>query len=117
VSDIDAAIESLLDDHSNPNWDGEGADGLRSETVSVARAVAKGLPYISGPDDVCATPKGEVDISWFLTEGSIGLSIGPMGRDLVLTALLEGGREYSMCEPWQGSVPQTMKCCLSELLK
>ena len=117
VNDIDAAIESLLDDHSNPDWDGEGADGLRSETVSVARAVAKGLPYISGPDDVCATPKGEVDISWFLTEGSIGLSIGPMGRDLVLTALLEGGREYSMCEPWQGSVPQTMKCCLSELLK
>ena len=67
VSDIDAAIESLLDDHSNPNWDGEGADGLRSETVSVARAVAKGLPYISGPDDVCATPKGEVDISWFFS--------------------------------------------------
>ena len=107
-------IEDLTVDHGD--LDRVGADAPPSAaTVTAAAALTDDLPLGIPRPDVCATPKGEVDLTWFVPGGTVSLSVGPDGNDVVLTAMLDDGREYSGCEPWSGRIPETMKCCLRAL--
>lgn len=95
----------------------DGVEAPSAATVAVATALADDLPMGIPRPDICVTPKGEIDLTWFVSSGTVSLSIGPDGSDIVLTATLDDGREYSGCEPWSGNIPATMKCCLSDLCK
>ena len=99
------------DDHN------DGAEAPSAATVAAASAVADDLPLGIPMPDICETPRGDIDLTWFVSGGTVSLSIGPDGSDIVLTATLDDGREYSGCEPWSGNIPATMKCCLSDLCK
>ena len=99
------------DDHN------DGAKAPSAATVAAASAVADDLPLGIPMPDICETPKGDIDLTWFVSGGTVSLSIGPDGSDIVLTATLDDGREYSGSEPWSGNIPATMKCCLSDLCK
>ena len=104
-------IEALAVDR-----EGDGADAPPSAaTVAAAAALTDDLPLGIPRPDVCATPKGEVDLTWFVPGGTVSLSMAPEGNDIVLTAVLDDGREYSDCEPWKGRIPETMKGCLRDL--
>ncbi len=115
LSDTRREIAGLLDKHGCDNWDGDGADSLTDVTVTVATKAVDDLPSDIPRPDVSVTPSGEIDLTWFVADGSVSLSIAPDGSDIVLTAMLGGGTEYSGSEPWRGSIPKTMKCCLADL--
>lgn len=115
LSDTKRELAGLLDKHGCDNWDGDGADALADVTVAVATEAADDLPSDIPRPDVSVTPSGEIDLTWFVADGSVSLSIAPDGSDIVLTAMLGGGTEYSGSEPWRGSIPKTMKCCLAEI--
>lgn len=107
--------EALAVDHGDVDRADDDAGPLGSATVSAAAALVIDLPSDLPTPDVCATPKGEIDLTWFVPGGTVSLSIGPDGRDIVLTATLDDGREYSGREPWRGNIPATMKCCLRDI--
>lgn len=112
--DVEREMERLAVQHG----DGiDGAEAPSAATVAAATTLADDLPLGIPMPDICATPKGEIDLTWFVSGGTVSLSIGPDGSDIVLTATLDDGREYSGCEPWKGTLPATMKCCLIDLCK
>jgi hypothetical protein len=115
LSDTKREIAELLDEHGCDNWDEDGADALSGVTVAVATQAADDLPADIPRPDVSVTPSGEIDLTWFVADGSVSLSIAPDGSDIVLTAMLGGGTEYSGSEQWRGSIPKTMKCCIGDL--
>ncbi len=95
--------------------DDSDAEAPSAATVAAASAVADDLPSGIPRPDICETPNGDIDLTWFVSGGTVSLSIGPDGSDIVLTATLDDGREYSGSEPWSGNIPATMKRCLSDL--
>ena len=116
ISDMKRNIADLLHEHGSHNWDGDGADALSGVTIAVATRAADDLPSGIPRPDVSVTPSGEIDLTWFVADGSVSLSIAPDGSDVVLTAMLGDGTEYSGCEQWCGSIPKTMKCCIEDLV-
>lgn len=115
LRDVKQEIEALAADHDDDDRAGDDAGALGSATVAAATALVNDLPSDLPRPDVCATPKGEIDLTWFVRGGTVSLSIGPDGNDIVLTATLDDGREYSGYEPWRGNIPATMECCLRDI--
>ena len=115
LPDTKQEIAELLDEHGCDNWDGDGADALGATTVAVATQVTDDLPPDIPRPDVSVTASGEIDLTWFVVDGSVALSVAPDGSDIVLTGMVGDGTEYSGCEPWRGSIPRAMKCCIEDL--
>jgi hypothetical protein len=115
LSDTKREIAELLDEHGCDNWDGDGAEALSDRTVAVATRATDDLPPDIPRPDVSVTASGEIDLTWFVVDGSVSLSIAPDGSDIVLTGMVGDGTEYSGCEPWCGSIPRAMKCCIEDL--
>lgn len=115
LRDVKQEIEALAADHDDDDRAGDDAGALGSATVAAATALVNDLPSDLPRPDVCATPKGEIDLTWFVRGGIVSLSIGPDGNDIVLTATLDDGKEYSGYEPWRGNIPATMECCLRDI--
>lgn len=113
--DVKQEIEALAADHGDVDRAGDDAGTPGSASMAAATALVNDLPSDLPRPDVCATPKGEIDLTWFVSGGTVSLSIGPDGSDVVLTATLDDGREYSGYEPWRGDIPATMKCCLRDI--
>ena len=116
LREVKREIRALAVDEGDIDRSGDGADvPPGAAAVAAAASLTDDLPLGIPRPDVCATPKGEIDLTWFVAGGTVSLSIGPDGNDVVLTAMLDDGREYSGCEPWSGRIPETMKCCLRDL--
>lgn len=64
---MNQAIDNL--EHATAaDWDGEGADPVSGETISVARELARQMigpaTSIGEPPEIYPTPQGEIDFSW-----------------------------------------------------
>lgn len=107
-------IYSLLEDAGHGNWDGEGALALDPGTVEFAQCLADQLPADVPAPEIAATPHGEVDFDWvFDSDLMLTVSVGPSGE--IAFAGYFHGAKLNGEEPWTGSLPGFVKCCLERL--
>lgn len=76
-----SAVDDLLQTAGEPNWDGDGAEPVDAETVSVAKRLVNVLPGELAPPEISADPHGNVDFDWCLENGTLfTISIGKEGE-------------------------------------
>ena len=107
-------VHGLLEDAGTEDWDGEGALALALETVDIAQKLIDEFPpHVSRPD-VNATPHGEVDFDWIINRDvMLTVSVGP-SKEIAFAGLFHGAR-LNGCEPWEGTLPQSVNCCFERL--
>ena len=107
-------VQGLLEEAGTENWDGEGALALDPETVAIARKLIDHFPsYVVRPD-VAATPHGEVDFDWIISQDvMLTVSTCPSG-EIVFAGLFHDARLNGR-EPWSGTLPQFIGCCFERL--
>lgn len=107
-------VQGLLEEAGTEDWDGEGALALDPETVAIARKLIDHFPsYVVRPD-VAATPHGEVDFDWIISQDvMLTVSICPSG-EIVFAGLFHDARLNGR-EPWSGTLPQFVSCCFERL--
>ena len=105
---------NLLEDAGHEDWDGEGALALDPKTMEFAQRLADQLPADAPAPDIAATPHGEVDFDWVLDNDlMLTVSVGPSGE--IAFAGYFHGAKLNGEEPWTGSLPGLVKCCLERL--
>ena len=109
-------IYGLIEEAGTENWDGEGALALAPETVAVAQKLIDHFPsYVARPD-VAATPHGEVDFDWIVSQDvMLTISVCPSG-EIAFAGLFRDARLNGR-EPWTGALPQFVSCCFERLLR
>lgn len=107
-------VYDLIEEAGIGNWDGEGALALAPETVAVAQELIDHFPsYVVRPD-VAATPHGEVDFDWIVSQDvMLTVSVCPSG-EIAFAGLFHGARLNGR-EPWMGALPQFVGCCFERL--
>ena len=74
-------IYGLIEEAGTENWDGEGALALDLETVAVAQKLIDHFPSHVIRPDVAATPHGEVDFDWIVSQDvMLTISVCPSGK-------------------------------------
>ncbi|MDE0254463.1 MAG: hypothetical protein OYG32_06680 [Rhodospirillaceae bacterium] len=74
-------VDDLLQTAGVPNWDGDGADPVDAETVSVAKSFVEMLPGGFEPPEISADSHGNIDFDWHLDNGTLfTISIGKEGE-------------------------------------
>ena len=109
-------VYGLIEEAGTENWDGEGALALAPETVAVAQKLIDHFPsYVVRPD-VAATPHGEVDFDWIVSQDvMLTVSVCPSG-EIAFAGLFHDARLNGR-EPWTGALPQFVSCCFERLLR
>ena len=104
----------MVREQATEDWDGEGALALALETVDIAQKLIDEFPpHVSRPD-VNATPHGEVDFDWIINRDvMLTVSVGP-SKEIAFAGLFHGAR-LNGCEPWEGTLPQSVNCCFERL--
>ena len=103
LSKLDALRETV----SAPDWDGEGAEAVAPETFRLARSFANQLPVdIADPDDVDATPQGQLEFAWEGRNGQdvFGVQVLPSG-ELAMSGMFGRMRLYGNVEWDRKSLP------------
>ena len=107
-------VDALLADAGTKNWDGEGALALQQDTVGLAQELVDYFPHYIGLPDVAATPHGEVDFDWVISQDvMLTLSVAP-SREIAFAGLFNGAR-MNGCEPWVGALPHFVQCAFERL--
>jgi hypothetical protein len=112
-------IERVSEEASEPDWDGEGADPVGRDIVSVARKLVSLFPKVM-PPEVSATPHGEIDFDWLIRKDvmlTIAVCRHPrdQGRhEIVFVANFEDV-EFRGREPWCDEMPQLVDCCFERM--
>jgi hypothetical protein len=66
--------------YSVPNWDGEQAEPILTETIAAARSLLKVLPSILGEPDAAPAADGTIGFEWMPDEGPLRklfIDVGP----------------------------------------
>lgn len=107
-------IDELLETYGVEDWDGEGAFAIKPSTVKIAKEVANEFPDDIAKPDVGATPHGEIDFDWFISEEAI-LTIGvcPSG-EIAFAGLFKTARIRGI-EPWTGQLSRFLLCYFEQL--
>ena len=109
-------IDEVEQRASEPDWDGEGAVPLEAGTVAVARELVGCFPPLKVTPEVLASPRGEIDFDWDI-DRRVSLIVcvcGPPRHDIVFLAT-NGGAEVRGREPWEGELPQLVRCCFERM--
>ena len=107
-------VRGLLEEAGTEGWDGEGALALDPETVAVARKLIDHFPSHVVRPDVAATPHGEVDFDWIVSQNvMLTVSVCPSG-EIAFAGLFHDARLNGR-EPWMGALPQFVGCCFERL--
>lgn len=107
-------VYDLIEEAGIGNWDGEGALALAPETVAVARKLIGHFPgYVARPD-VAATPHGEVDFDWIVSQ-DVMLTVSVCTSGEIAFAGLFHDARLNGREPWTGTLPQFVGCCFERL--
>ncbi len=107
-------VHSLLEDAGTEGWNGEGALALAPETVDIAQKLIDEFPSLVGKPNVNATPHGEVDFDWVIARNvMLTVSVGP-SKEIAFAGLFPGAR-LNGCEPWEGTLPQSVNYCFERL--
>lgn len=109
-------IYALLDTAGKQNWDGEGADPVTEDTVTVAARIVKELPSNVGIPEISADPEGSVEFDWYLDNGTMfTISIGKTG-DIAISGLCNGEAKLTGMQ-WDrtGKIDLLLQCGLKWL--
>ena len=107
-------VYDLIEEAGTENWDGEGALALDLETVAVAQKLIDHFPSHVIRPDVAATPHGEVDFDWIVSQDvMLTVSVCPSGK-IAFAGLFHDARLNGR-EPWTGALPKFVSCCFERL--
>ena len=109
-------IYALLDTAGKQNWDGEGADPVTEDTVTVAARIVKELPSNVGVPEISADSEGNVEFDWYLDNGTMfTISIGKTG-DIAISGLYNGEAKLTGMQ-WdrRGKIDLLLQCGLEWL--
>ena len=107
-------VHGLLEEAGTEDWDGEGALALDPETVTIARKLIDHFPTHVVRPDVAATPHGEVDFDWVISQDvMLTVSVCPSG-EIAFAGLFHDARLNGR-EPWTDALPQFVDCCFERL--
>lgn len=68
---LSTEIDRVLIDYGQENWDGEGALAITPQTADVARSLLSFFSLTSFSPDVDATPHGEIDFDFSMSENTL----------------------------------------------
>jgi len=71
-------ITNAVQDCTEPNWDGYGAQAVRQESIEFAASVLSRLPVALRPDSIGVDPDGSVSADWHR-------------RDMIISASFDEG--------------------------
>ena len=100
-------LEELFQRNQLPNWDGEGADAISTETYEVARRLLESLPSNMPMPSVSAEPDGQLNFEWYQTPRRLlSASISSSGT-LYWAALIGSEDPRGSCQ-FVDQFPQTL---------
>lgn len=106
-------LNALKKSVSSPGWDGEGAESVAEGTFRLARAFLNQLPAdVADPQDVDATPQGELEFSWEGANGAFSVLVLPSG-ELAMSGIYGRMRLYGNAEWDRQSLPGFVSCGLA----
>jgi hypothetical protein len=108
-------LSSVAEECKKPNWDGQGAAAISSETYLLAYKFIEALPIGIPVFSISAEPDGHLTFEWFRSSRRLlSVSIGPQG-ELHYAASLGLRKRYGT-EPFFGEVPGVVLELVSEVL-
>ena len=114
---IKREIDSVAESSSKPNWDGDGAAAVLSDTIQVAKKLVESFPGMIELPDVSATPHGEVYFDWTpARDRMLVITVGPPPNHEIVFAAMFGSEKMSGHQCWSGSLPRFLECCLHRIL-
>jgi len=107
---------SLVDDRSNEDWDGYGAEPVSEDAFRQAYFFIEDLDDDVEMPTLGAEPDGHITMEWYRApDRLVSVSIGPGGE--LTFAALDGGHPYSGSTQFTGSVPQTILALISKVTR
>jgi len=112
---VNALIENLAREHSEPNWDGYGALPIAAGAKQLAQAFVSLLPtYFPIPEPV-ADPDGELALSWdFGPRNVFTVSINESGRISYAGLVGDRGKRHGV-EWFEESIPKVILDTIQEV--
>jgi hypothetical protein len=90
-----------------PDWDGEGAETISTETYEVARRLLESLPSDMPLPSISAEPDGQLNFEWYQTPRRLlSASINSSGT-LYWAALIGSEDPWGFCQ-FVDQFPQTL---------
>ena len=111
---IRSELYELIEECSEPDWDGYDAVPVSSDSILAARKFLLSLPLGTRLPSVGLLPSGNVTLEWqHSRRRSLTISFSPEG-DIHYAALLGAGRQ-SGTEPFYGDVSATILSLLERI--
>lgn len=107
--ELKSEVTALFSEAGNPNWDGEDAVALTSETVKLALEVIDSFPADVDKPDVRATPHGEVSFEWEVNP-KVMFSIGVIPSGNVAFVGFFPDSRLRGNKKWNGRLPHLANC-------
>ncbi len=104
------AVESfgkIIEECSEGNWDGYGADPVNPNSLLIACQLFQTLPTWFSPPEISCDPDGEVSFGWYFGPNkTFSISIGSNG-ELHFSGLFDLAEAYGT-EHFYGELPRTI---------
>lgn len=113
---VKQSVANLLATAGQEDWDGENALAVSSRTVEIAVKLAGLLPGFLAPPDVSASPQGEIDFTWDVSENAM-LTVSVCPSDKIAFAGVFKDLKLYGTRPWTDVfLPYPVQFCF-EMLK
>jgi len=100
-------LDQLECEFSQPGWDGDAAEPIDLDSLSIAAALARSLPIGIPSPIVGVEPDGQVTLEWYASPTRVlSVSADPRG-ELHYAALLGAEKQYGTL-PFLGDVPRSI---------
>lgn len=96
-----SALTALVQEHSQPGWNGEGARPLSQVAAARAEAFVRALPDDLVKPELAAEPDGSISLDWIASRtGIVSVSVGETNR--LAVAWLHGTDHGHTVLPFDG---------------
>ncbi len=113
---VKQSVAGLLATAGQEDWDGENAPAVSSRTVEIAVKLVGVLPGFLAPPPVSASPQGEIDFTWDVSENAM-LTVSVCPSDEIAFAGVFKDLKLYGTRPWTDMfLPYPVQFCF-EMLK
>lgn len=112
---VKQSVANLLTTAGQEDWDGENALAVSSRTVEIAVKLVGLLPGFLAPPNVSASPQGEIDFTWDVSENAM-LTVSVCPSDEIAFAGVFKDLKLYGTRPWtEMLLPSPVQFCFEML--